>query len=143
MTNEQKLYLLRSWLTENQIEYWESVTIGDSGFIIPLYIPYTRIAIRIGDNQEWYMKVRSFVAPVIVRDTDSIEFVIEKVQNTIKHQTTVVKVSRKSYSYAREHRHAYIMRRRRKFHKSLIPAVRHCVANTKTFKHGKILLNKT
>ena len=134
MTNEQKFYMLRDWLADNRIEHWESVAVGETGIIIPLYLPLTRIAVRIGDDQAWYMKIRSFVAPIIIRDDDTIEFVIEKVRNTIDHQKELVKRHHSFCSYDREHRRNYVLRRRQKFRKSLTPRVKHCVS-IKTAKH--------
>ena len=135
MTNEQKANKLREWLMENHIEHWESVTVPGTGIIIPIYIPLFRIAIRIGDDQAWYMMVRSFVSPVIIRDDDTEDFVIKKVYNTIKHQKEKLKTHITPSTYAREHRRAYMARRRLKFRKSLIPAVRHCIITKKNTKN--------
>lgn len=86
MTNQEKLEALKAVLKQTNTEYWENVTVGDSGIVIPLFLPKQRIAVRIGDDVVWYHKLRRFVHPVIIRDLDTAQFVIEKVNNTIENK---------------------------------------------------------
>lgn len=88
MTNQEKLEALKAVLKQTNTEYWENVAVGDSGVVIPLFLPKQRIAVRIGDDDIWYHKLRRFVHPVIIRDLDTAQFVIEKVNNTIEQKCT-------------------------------------------------------
>ncbi len=84
MTQEEKLGALKAWLVENNIEHWVNVKVAKAdNVVIPLYIRRYVIAVHVGDDQKWYLNVRRFAHPVFIREEDSIEFVIEKVQNVI------------------------------------------------------------
>ncbi len=87
MNNNQKLEALIAYLRENGREFWLNVRYISADIEIPLFIPKGRIAVRISDDEVWYHKLRSLVHPVIIRDADTAEFVIEKVENTIKAKT--------------------------------------------------------
>lgn len=82
MTDQEKLEALKAYLTEQGIEFW--VDVPSSRGVLPLYIPQYVIAVQIGDNAEWYKQLKNFLFPVFIRESDSIDFVIEKVVNTIK-----------------------------------------------------------
>ncbi len=84
MTNQEKLESLKALLCQTKTKFWENVSVGYMGVTIPLYIPEGRIAIRIGDDDVWYRKLSTYVHPVIIRDLDSLSFIIEKVNTTME-----------------------------------------------------------
>lgn len=125
MNNQEKLVALKAHLRNSGIEYWENVQYdGKDMPSIPLFLPKGRIAIRIGDDAEWYHKLRNFVHPVIIRDVDTSAFVIEKVENTIKF---------KSFRKGRKFRRPLTPNQRKRsrrliaFRKSLVPGTKVCV----------------
>lgn len=87
MKNQTKLKRLMAWLEENGIEYkaieeWRGKYYRwmRSDLFIPKYI----VSVKIDDErtQKWYWRHRSR-NPVVIRDTDTPKFVIEKVKNAI------------------------------------------------------------
>ena len=90
MSNQEKIEALKSWLTENKVKYQEDVVHAGKGIHIDLYLPKYLIAVHVGDDSEFFQEVKNYLHPVFVRDQDSVEFLIEKVQNTIKsHQEQI------------------------------------------------------
>lgn len=82
MCNQEKMNGLMEYLKEQNIEFW--VDVPSSRGVLPLYIPKHAVAVQIGDDEEWYSRLKNFVHPVFIRESDSVDFVIEKVANTIK-----------------------------------------------------------
>ena len=126
MNNQEKLVALKAHLRNSGIEYWENVQyVGKDMPSIPLFLPKGRIAVRIGDDAEWYHTLRNFVHPVIIRDVDTSAFVIEKVENTIKF---------KSFRKGRKCRRPLTPNQRKRsrrliaFRKSLVPGTKVSVA---------------
>lgn len=135
MNNQEKLEALKAHLRNAGIEYWEDVQyVGKDMPDIPLFLPKGRIAVRIGDDDVWYHKLRNFVHPVIIRDVDTSAFVIEKVENTIKFKSfrKGQKCRRPLTSRQRKH-----FRRLTAFRKGLVPAAKVCVATMKTTNNSK------
>lgn len=79
----EKTDAIKAFCQRKGIEYWEDVHVGNTGIIIPLYLPKYRIAVRIGDDSQWYDTVKRCVHPIFIRETDTVTFVLEKVKNTI------------------------------------------------------------
>ena len=75
---------IKAFCKSQGFEYWEDVHVGNTEAIIPLYLPKYRIAVRVGDSQQWYDAVKRCTHPIFIRETDTVEFVIEKVTNTIE-----------------------------------------------------------
>ena len=75
---------IKAFCESQGIEYWEDVHVGNTGTIIPLYLPKYRIAVHIGDSQQWYDAVKRCTHPIFIRENDTVVFVIEKVINTIE-----------------------------------------------------------
>lgn len=135
MRNE-KIEVLKSWLTENKVKYQEDVVHAGKGIHIDLYLPKYLIAVHIGDDSDFFQKVKNFLHPVFVREQDSAEFLIKKVQNTMKsHQEQMKKgqakpkadpatLSKRLKKYLRHRRN-----KRRKFLNALTP-VTQAVAQT-------------
>ena len=134
MSNQEKVNVLMAYLKEQNIEFW--VDVPSSRGVLPLYIPRHAVAVQIGDNEEWYTQLKNFVHPVFIRQSDSVDFVIEKVANTIKRFSSTQKkaknnkkISPKTPSLSKLNRsqrkwrelNARIRQRRTDFLKSLKP----------------------
>ena len=91
ITNEQKLEALKSWLTENNIEYVENHE-SRFGVKIDVKIPNLKIAVFLSDGDKkkenaiynsvsgrW--KLYHVYKPFFVRETETKAFVLEKIQN--------------------------------------------------------------
>lgn len=135
MSNQEKLEALKAVLQQTNTEYWENVSVskGDKVIIIPLYLPKQRIAVRIGDDDVWYHQLRQFVHPVIIRDVDTVQFVIEKVNNTIENKCTFrhKKKPRSSFSPRQQYRFKIIG----KFRKCLHAEHKYCVSQKSSVSH--------
>ena len=83
ITNEQKLQAIKDFLMENNISYEENHISRSSGVIIPLAVRKHRIAVRIGDSQDFYLSTRGRYYPIFIRDEDTKMKVLEKIQNTL------------------------------------------------------------
>ena len=83
ISNEKKMEVIKSFLDENGIAYVENHKSGRCGVIIPLAVPKHKVAVRIGDDQDFYLKTRGVYYPIFIRDEDTKEKVLEKIQNTI------------------------------------------------------------
>lgn len=83
MTNEEKLEELKKWMRENKIPYLVNHFSRTTQTLLPIKVRKYRIAVRIGDDDEFFQKVKRTYHPIFIRDTDTAEFVIEKMQNTI------------------------------------------------------------
>lgn len=83
MTNEEKLRFVMAFLAENHIKYWfhEVVRVGEWN----LCLPKLRVYIKIDgfDGQDFFNKYKKFGYPIFVRDEETAEFILEKVQETI------------------------------------------------------------
>lgn len=91
LSNEQKLEVIKDFLSENNIPFEENHVSKRCGVTIPLAVKKHRIAIRIGDSQEFYLATMGKYYPIFIRDEDTKAKVLEKIQNTIiksmtKHQ---------------------------------------------------------
>ena len=82
--NEEKLKELMKFLDENGI-----VNVRDAkvkGFPVDLLLPKMKIAIHLSDmNDQLFFRrmVKYRFNPFFIRDTESVEFIIEKAQNCI------------------------------------------------------------
>lgn len=105
----EKLELLKAFLAENNIEHWLNVRVKEvNDVIIPLYIKKYRVAVHVGDDKAWFDAVKRYTHPVFIREEDTPDFVIEKVQNTIiTHMTRKqAYTQRKAYNKAHKERFA-------------------------------------
>ena len=81
MDNKEKLETLKTWLTENGYKYKENVEfVGQQA---DLMVDYPRIAVHVGDSNEFFRKVKYKAAPFFIRDYETVEFIIEKMTNCI------------------------------------------------------------
>lgn len=83
ITNEQKLNIIKDFLKENNIQYEENYVSKRCGVTIPLAVKKHRIAIRIGDCQDFYIATKGKYYPIFIRKEDTKAKVLEKIQNTI------------------------------------------------------------
>lgn len=82
--NEEKLNGLMKFLDENNIMYVKNGTV--KGFPADLIIPKMRVAVHLSDmNDQLFFKrmIKSRFNPFFIRDTESAEFILEKIQNCI------------------------------------------------------------
>lgn len=96
MTNQEKLEELKKFLQENGLKYFEQYRSHTFNVTMDLKVRKLRIAVFISDGDPqhenalvyatkqngryWLTKVYN---PFFIRESDSMEFIIEKMQNTI------------------------------------------------------------
>ena len=98
MKNEKKLEIIKDFLTKNNIPFEENYVSKRCGITIPLALRQHKIAIRIGDSQEFYEITKGKYYPIFIRDEDTKAKVLEKIQNTIiKSMTNYQKVLYKKH----------------------------------------------
>jgi len=85
MTNKEKLEALKAFLIENKIEFEENYKSRSKHVVFDLRIGSPRIAVIISNNldNETYRKIRKGYAPFLIRDNETVEFIIEKMKNCI------------------------------------------------------------
>lgn len=95
MNSLDKLETLKAYLTEKKINFRTDIRFTKKRVPVALYIPKYAITVRIGDNERWYKDVKRVSHPIIIRDQDSSEFVIEKVQNTMTRVASEKRINKK------------------------------------------------
>ena len=81
ITNEEKLEALKKWLKENNVAFREN-HITRANLKIDLWIPKLRIAVKVGqDDGTFFNMTHRWCKPFFIRETETMEFVIEKIQN--------------------------------------------------------------
>ena len=85
MTNKEKLEALKAFLIENKIEFVENYRSRTKHMVFDLRIGSPLIAVIISNNleHETYRKIRKGYTPFLIRDNETVEFVIEKMKNCI------------------------------------------------------------
>ena len=85
MTNQEKLEKLKEWLRDNNIPFVENYTSKSRGVTFDLRVkkPLIGVCISSERDQEIFQKVKRVYAPFFVRESETAEFVIEKMQNCI------------------------------------------------------------
>jgi len=100
MTNEQKtkLKVLTDFLKTERIYYCREYVNKSRNVVADVYIPANRIAIKVSQGKEkddeFYKKVKYIWHPLFIRDNESEDFVLEKLQNLI---IDIMKQSQKNY----------------------------------------------
>lgn len=94
MTQEEKLEGLRNWLRENKKLYYEPLKYNDEKNIlfqdkgVKFVLPKKFVAViacKPDEEKEAFAAVRQYnINPVFIREEDSMDFVIEKIQNRLK-----------------------------------------------------------
>ena len=85
MNNEQKLELLKQWLQENGFNYKENYESHSCGVTIPLRVIQPRIAVYVGHDNAFYHKVKKAYNPFFIREEETMDFILEKMQNCINN----------------------------------------------------------
>ena len=88
MTNKEKLEALKQWLTENKVKFEENHYSKTKSITFDLLIAAHRIVVHLSDekDQAFYKKVRKYYKPFFIREGETVEFIIEKMQNCIADQ---------------------------------------------------------
>lgn len=88
MTNIEKLEALKNWLTENKVKFEENHYSKTKSITFDLLIAAHRIVVHLSDekDQAFYKKVRKYYKPFFIRESETVEFIIEKMQNCIADQ---------------------------------------------------------
>lgn len=83
ITNEQKLEAVKEFLTKNNIRFTKDCPIKK--YTIALWIKKYHILVHLSDahDQDFYNAVKRSFKPFFIRDNESKEFVLEKMQNCI------------------------------------------------------------
>ncbi len=106
MTNREKLNYIAKWLGSQHIGYVyrKKHQPGKSDVFLPRYNVYIKIAGE--DDVEFFEKHRTF--PVFIRDEETAEFVLEKVQSTIiksmtRRQSVLMRQAKKEETKSTKH----------------------------------------
>lgn len=85
MTNQEKLEALKAFLTENNVKFVENHFSKTNNLTFDLLIRDLRIAVHLsdGNDQTFYRKIFKYYKPFFIRESESVDFVIEKMQNCI------------------------------------------------------------
>lgn len=85
MTNQEKLEKLKEWLKDNNIPFVENYTSKSRGVTFDLRVkkPLIGVCISSERDQEIFQKIKRVYAPFFIREGETAEFVIEKMQNCI------------------------------------------------------------
>lgn len=85
MTNKDKLEALKAFLIENKVEFVENYKSRSKHVVFDLRISSPLIAVIISNNLDsvTYRRIRKGYTPFLIRDNETVEFVIEKMKNCI------------------------------------------------------------
>lgn len=82
MTREEKVEALKKWLSENGYEYKENYSAKKVKIDLAVLNP--KVAVRMADeDQKWYRDVCRVWSPFFIRESETVEFIIEKMTNCI------------------------------------------------------------
>lgn len=82
MSNEKKLEALKDWLTEHGYPFTENYNIKNH--VADLFVTKPNVAVKIGDDDAFFKRVKHFASPFFIRDNESVEFILEKMENCIR-----------------------------------------------------------
>lgn len=104
MTNKEKLEALKAFLTENNFEFEENHFSRNNRIVIDLYVKKLRIAVHLSDDKDdWFFKItKRNYHPFFIRENDTADFVIEKMQNCIIEEMTKLQKSFVGQQQAKE-----------------------------------------
>jgi hypothetical protein len=85
MTNKEKLEALKVFLNENNVKFVENHFSKTNKLTFDLLIKDLRIAVHLsdGNDQTFYKRIFKYYKPFFIRESESVDFVIEKMQNCI------------------------------------------------------------
>ena len=103
LTNEEKLEELKKFLRENKIRYIENHKSRTFGVTMNLKIRKLNIAVFLSDENRTFeegivfakspingMPLRNLYNPFFIRESESMEFILEKMQNCIIKRMTLM-----------------------------------------------------
>ena len=81
MTNKEKLEELKEFLRENEIPFEEN-HVSQLNVVMDLQIKDFMVAVHVSDghDQEFYEKTYKYYNPFFIRDNESADFVVNKMQ---------------------------------------------------------------
>ena len=86
MTNKDKLEALKTFLKENKIQFYPHFR-GILKVTPDLYIPKHKIMVKLSEGVEldnvFFRTVKHKYRPLFIRDAETADFVVEKMQNLI------------------------------------------------------------
>ena len=83
MNNQEKLETLKVWLAENGRKYVENIEFA--GQKIDLFVKFPKVAVKVSESDsEFYKAIRYKASPFFIRESETPEFIIEKMGNCIK-----------------------------------------------------------
>lgn len=90
MTNKEKLEALKAFLTENNVKFVENHFSKTNNLTFDLLIRDLRIAVHLsdGNDQTFYRKIFKYYKPFFIRENETSDFIIEKMQNCIVDRMT-------------------------------------------------------
>ena len=85
MTKQEKLEKLKGWLKDNNIPFEENHKSRSTGFTFDLRVKKPLIAVCISSEKdnEIFHRIKRTYAPFFIRESETADFVIEKMQNCI------------------------------------------------------------
>lgn len=87
MTNEEKLESVKAFLNENKLKFFTNFVSRRTGRHPEVYVPLHRIMVKISEgtekDTEFFKAVRFKYHPLFIRETETEEFVLEKMKNLI------------------------------------------------------------
>jgi hypothetical protein len=85
MENKEKLEAVKAFLTENNLNFEENHFSRSKKINIDLVVYPYRIAVHLSDDTDrvFFNKTKRHYHPFFIRDNESEEFVLEKMQNCI------------------------------------------------------------
>ena len=76
---EKNIEVVKKFLNENNIDYREQV--HGRGVVMDICIPKMMIAVKYGDDQEFFNAVKKYYAPFFIRESESEAKTLEKITN--------------------------------------------------------------
>ena len=85
MTNNEKLEKLKEWLKDNNVPFEENHKSRSTGLTFDLMVKKPLIAVCISseNDDEIFHRIKRTYAPFFIRESETAEFIIEKMQNCI------------------------------------------------------------
>lgn len=88
MDNREKLEALKNFLRENKVSFKED-KVAQNGTKIDLFVRNYGIAVHLSDenNQNFFKGTKKVYNPFFIRDEETVEFILEKMQNCMARIT--------------------------------------------------------
>lgn len=92
MTNQEKLEALKTYLKENNYRFFANCNSKTCGVVMDVFIPSLLIVVRISsgnkeEDESYYEAItKNHRFLVFIREHEDVDFVIEKIKNTIERE---------------------------------------------------------